>query len=197
MYRKVFWWHSRYVLKALPCRQTCENSWATDTYVCVGPLICPWAGERDKFMAPLVDHKAANCKGRKQTKKDCSESFRKKEGKKWRQLEDRRRTEWVTQIKNSTSLLSDMWTDSRDRLRSGHTEKSWDKLMSGLGSSPCVQMATPVCLLLLNKTMSSLHWHDRSWSRHHTHVCMEHNQIQTNTSPHLHNEWIHSEQIQA
>ncbi len=45
------------------------NSWALVTYVCVGPLICPWAGERDKFMAPLVDHKTANCRGGKETRR--------------------------------------------------------------------------------------------------------------------------------
>lgn len=28
--------------------------------ICIGPLICPRAGERDKFMASLVDHKTAN-----------------------------------------------------------------------------------------------------------------------------------------
>ena len=39
-----------------------SNSLALVTYVCVRPLICPWAAERDKFMAPLVDHKTANCR---------------------------------------------------------------------------------------------------------------------------------------
>lgn len=41
-------------------------SWALVTYVRVGPLICPWAAERDEFMAPLVDHKTANCRGRQE-----------------------------------------------------------------------------------------------------------------------------------
>lgn len=54
-------------------------SWTLVTYVCVGPLICPWAGERDKFMAPLVDHKTANCRGRKETRRWCLERARERD----------------------------------------------------------------------------------------------------------------------
>lgn len=62
-------------------KQVRGSSWAVVTYVCVGPLICPWAGERDKLMAPLVDHKTANCRGRKETTGECweRERFREKE----------------------------------------------------------------------------------------------------------------------
>lgn len=46
-------------------KQMGGNSWYSCTYVCVGSLICPRAGKRDEFMAPLVDHKTANCTIRK------------------------------------------------------------------------------------------------------------------------------------
>lgn len=41
------------------------------TYVCVRPLISARAGERDEFMAPLVDHETANCRETEETKRLC------------------------------------------------------------------------------------------------------------------------------
>lgn len=85
------------------------NSWAVVTYVCVGPFIRPWAGERDKFMAPLVDHETANCRGRKETRGGCWERERDSERKKytdrWRKTKGRERVRW---LKYSVSLLIDM-----------------------------------------------------------------------------------------
>lgn len=40
------------------------RGWGTATYVCVGTLIRTGARERDKLMAPLVDHETANCRER-------------------------------------------------------------------------------------------------------------------------------------
>ena len=72
-------WQER---RRLTDRHVTGNSWALVTYVCVGPLISPRAGERDKLMAPLVDHKTANCEGEGEKKK--RESEREKYTDRWR-----------------------------------------------------------------------------------------------------------------
>lgn len=40
------------------------------TYIGVRSLICPRAGECDQFMAPLVNHKTANCRLRKEEERE-------------------------------------------------------------------------------------------------------------------------------
>lgn len=95
-------------------------SWALVTYVRVGSLIRPRAGERDEFMAPLVDHETANCRGgqeqwRSENEGDGRESSRNTE------TDGEKRS--VIRLKYSASLLTDMWADSSKGPRSGNTEK--------------------------------------------------------------------------
>lgn len=89
-------------------------SWALVTYVGVGPLICPWAGERDEFMAPLVDHKTANCRGGQEQEQWCLEKggeMGERVPEIQRQMDERS----VIRLKYSVSLLTDMRRASRER----------------------------------------------------------------------------------
>jgi len=38
-----------------------EREMQAFTHICVGALVGPWTGERNKLMAPFVDHKTAHC----------------------------------------------------------------------------------------------------------------------------------------
>lgn len=99
-------------------------------------------------MAPLVDHKTANCRGRKQKEgswKRWREMFEGKE--RQREVEtDRKRRERVTWLKYNALLSTDVQTAESDKaliILRGIEER----LMSGLGSLSCVQMASPACRL--------------------------------------------------
>ncbi len=80
------------------------------TYVCVRSLIRPWAAECDKFMAPLVDHKTANCRGRKETRGQCweREIQRERNTRTDGERQTTKRRERVRWLKYSVSLLIDM-----------------------------------------------------------------------------------------
>lgn len=91
--------------KALPRQQRCKRQqlgWVT--YICIGPLICPWAGERDKFMASLVDHKTANC-GR------------------WGERERKERKGYV----KIQCFIINGYTGSRKTWSSDNTKRNWRK----------------------------------------------------------------------
>lgn len=95
------------------------------TYICVGSFICPRAGECDKFMAPLVNHKTANCRVRKEEENQRDEK-RVPEKQKNREIhrqmgktdkEKKRKKESETWLKSSVLSLTDAYTDSKEEMQ--------------------------------------------------------------------------------